>query len=608
MIDDVYQKITKQMNDMEDKFDEDMERVVSSINNETEHVKDFMGDNEDHVVKAFNNTGDYVSEIVEKQEEQIEEQFEDQTAKIKHNSYEIHKETSKKLDVMGKDISALFKNQDASIDGHISNIREDMTGLFLAQENVLEGQLQYLEKSVLDGLSEKDANFSTALIEFQGDVENGLAHMKKSLINNVEDVSVKVINKIEDMEEGSLRNILSSEEQITRMVEEQDKRIMDLTGGAVFDITNQTTGTETKLIQHLESEGENSRTKISNTLDTSVKAVKAAESKIIVPSEVACSDIDKDRRIECGPQEITLDACEARKCCYDTTITKAIWCFKKETSHYEYFASKYKRFTNDVVDHGSSLLKTLVGLPRSVGNTISDLLEYDVPESCEEIRYHNGRSRGAYGAWYDMNLGRKLERAICSEKNLGWMVLMIFKDASSMVSHADRSFSDYVSGYGTTSENFWAGLENMHRWTSTGTFKLRIELNDFEVGTIVQTYKSFKVGDRNSGYKLSIGSFFAKESDTLITNGDFSSHDGAQFSAKDEGARKSCAVQGGGGWWYKFAPSGTNHACYKLKLTGKRYADPTAKASKEDGITAGPTTILYTGAKMFIKRYYTDTV
>ena len=77
-------------------------------------------------------------------------------------------------------------------------------------------------------------------------------------------------------------------------------------------------------------------------------------------------------------------------------------------------------------------------------------------------------------------------------------------------------------------------------------------------------YQHFKVGDRNSGYKLHVRGYNSSASnagDALET------HDGWKFTTRDQDndvlQEENCAVKYHGAWWYK--------NCYQSNLNGRYY-------------------------------------
>nr|XP_039272723.1 ficolin-1-A-like [Styela clava] len=57
-----------------------------------------------------------------------------------------------------------------------------------------------------------------------------------------------------------------------------------------------------------------------------------------------------------------------------------------------------------------------------------------------------------------------------------WLVILRRADGSV---DFDRNWNDYVGGFGDLKTEFWFGLDKLHRLTSSQTYKLRIDMKNF---------------------------------------------------------------------------------------------------------------------------------
>ena len=69
-----------------------------------------------------------------------------------------------------------------------------------------------------------------------------------------------------------------------------------------------------------------------------------------------------------------------------------------------------------------------------------------------------------------------------------------------------RGWYDYKHGFGNLSGEFWLGLDNIHRLTTSGSYKLRIDLEDVAGNTHYAEYDPFWVSSEGAQYRLSVGS------------------------------------------------------------------------------------------------------
>ena len=70
-----------------------------------------------------------------------------------------------------------------------------------------------------------------------------------------------------------------------------------------------------------------------------------------------------------------------------------------------------------------------------------------------------------------------------------------------------RGWNDYKKGFGDLKGEFWLGLDKIHRLTSQGKNRLRVELEDWEGNSAYAEYNSFAVNSEGNNYKLSLGAY-----------------------------------------------------------------------------------------------------
>ncbi|CAH1271105.1 PKD1L3 [Branchiostoma lanceolatum] len=147
----------------------------------------------------------------------------------------------------------------------------------------------------------------------------------------------------------------------------------------------------------------------------------------------------------------------------------------------------------------------------------------------------------------------------------GWTVIQRRTDGS--VEFATKTFSEYEQGFGNLTEEFWLGLDKLHRMTSQKGYTLRVDLTDWDGSTVYAEYSSFSVGSAADKYRLSISGYTGTAGDGITkpgNNGRYSA-DGAMFSTQDQdndGNVNNCATfYESGGWWF---PGG----CGEVYLNG----------------------------------------
>ena len=71
-------------------------------------------------------------------------------------------------------------------------------------------------------------------------------------------------------------------------------------------------------------------------------------------------------------------------------------------------------------------------------------------------------------------------------------------------------WTEYEHGFGNLNGEFWLGLDKIHRLTSSGNYKLRVDLEDFEGNSAFAEYGIFAVGNEGTKYNLSVGGYSGK--------------------------------------------------------------------------------------------------
>ena len=69
------------------------------------------------------------------------------------------------------------------------------------------------------------------------------------------------------------------------------------------------------------------------------------------------------------------------------------------------------------------------------------------------------------------------------------------------------NWSNYRVGFGDLNGEFWLGLDEIHRLTTSDSNILRVDLKDFEGYTRFAKYDMFRVMSENDMYKLNIGAY-----------------------------------------------------------------------------------------------------
>ena len=130
------------------------------------------------------------------------------------------------------------------------------------------------------------------------------------------------------------------------------------------------------------------------------------------------------------------------------------------------------------------------------------------------------------------------------------------------------NWSEYRNGFGNLTNEFWLGLDKIHRLTMKSS-SLRVDLEDFDGGKGHAKYSKFAVGDEASKYELTVNGYSGNAGDALKI------HNGHMFTTKDNDNDLlngvNCAGTFYGAWWYD--------NCYDSNLNGIYKQGPSSNST-----------------------------
>ncbi|XP_054690086.1 tenascin-R isoform X1 [Grus americana] len=177
------------------------------------------------------------------------------------------------------------------------------------------------------------------------------------------------------------------------------------------------------------------------------------------------------------------------------------------------------------------------------------------PQDCAQHLMNGDTLSGIYTISINGDLSQRVQ-VYCdmTTDGGGWIV---FQRRQNGLTDFFRKWADYRVGFGNLEDEFWLGLDNIHKITSQGRYELRIDMRDGQEAAYAY-YDKFSIGDSRSLYKLRIGDYNGTSGDSLTY------HQGRPFSTKDRDndvAVTNCAMSYKGAWWYK--------NCHRTNLNGK---------------------------------------
>ncbi|XP_066548454.1 tenascin-R [Amia ocellicauda] len=192
----------------------------------------------------------------------------------------------------------------------------------------------------------------------------------------------------------------------------------------------------------------------------------------------------------------------------------------------------------------------IVSTTFSTGNRL-----FATPQNCAQHLMNGETLSGVYTIYVnrDPNQGVQVYCDMTTDSG-GWIV---FQRRQNGLTDFSKRWNDYRTGFGNLEDEFWLGLDNIHKIASQGRYELRIDMRDGQE-SVYANYDKFAIGDVRNLYKLRIGEYNGTAGDSL------SYHQGRPFSTKDKDndiAVTNCALSYKGAWWYK--------NCHRANLNGK---------------------------------------
>uniref|UniRef100_A0A8C9VTS7 Tenascin C n=1 Tax=Scleropages formosus TaxID=113540 RepID=A0A8C9VTS7_SCLFO len=192
-----------------------------------------------------------------------------------------------------------------------------------------------------------------------------------------------------------------------------------------------------------------------------------------------------------------------------------------------------------------------------IPSVMSDML-YNHPKDCSQTLLNGDTSTGQY-IIYLGGQENQPSQVFCdmTTDSGGWIVFLRRRNGK-----VDfyRNWKNYTEGFGDPEDEFWLGLEKLHKITSSGQYELRVDLRD-QGESVYALYDSFSVLDARSRYRVRVGRYSGTAGDSMTY------HHGRPFSTYDKDndiAVTNCALSYKGAFWYE--------NCHRVNLMG-RYGD-----------------------------------
>ncbi|XP_072310525.1 tenascin-like isoform X2 [Eucyclogobius newberryi] len=185
---------------------------------------------------------------------------------------------------------------------------------------------------------------------------------------------------------------------------------------------------------------------------------------------------------------------------------------------------------------------------------------YRFPKDCAQIFLSGETLSGLYTIYVSGEESQPLQvHCDMTSDGGGWLVFLRRQNGKL---EFFRNWKNYTAGFGNMSNEFWLGLSNLHKITSSGHYELRVDLRDSGESAYAK-YDKFSIAEPRTRYKIYVGAYSGTAGDSMIY------HQGRPFSTYDNDndiAVTNCALSYKGAFWYK--------NCHRVNLMGK-YGDST---------------------------------
>uniref|UniRef100_A0A7N8XNJ0 Tenascin-like n=1 Tax=Mastacembelus armatus TaxID=205130 RepID=A0A7N8XNJ0_9TELE len=183
---------------------------------------------------------------------------------------------------------------------------------------------------------------------------------------------------------------------------------------------------------------------------------------------------------------------------------------------------------------------------------------YRRPKDCAQLFLNGETTSGLYTIYVGGEESQPIQ-VYCdmTTDGGGWLVFLRRQNGKL---EFFRNWKNYTAGFGNMNDEFWLGLANLHKITSSGYYELRVDLRDNGESAYAQ-YDKFTIAEPRTRYKVYIGAYSGTAGDSMTY------HQGRPFSTYDNDndiAVTNCALSYKGAFWYK--------NCHRVNLMGK-YGD-----------------------------------
>lgn len=235
---------------------------------------------------------------------------------------------------------------------------------------------------------------------------------------------------------------------------------------------------------------------------------------------------------------------------------------------------------------------------QELAQILADVKNAVQPRHCADLLRSGQSASGVYTIFHKA-AGPSGQRVYCDMETDGggWTVVQRRGQYGNRVFHFYRNWTEYASGFGNPSDEYWIGNHALHTLTSGDEeMALRVVLSNNTGDSVSVDYESVRIASEEDLFKIKVGKHLGPEGWNAFTvNGqNFST-----FDRDNDVWPQNCAVTFRGAWWYS--------ACHSANLNGLNlngyhdsYADGIEWSARGVGVP-GVQHYSYPSARMMIR-------
>ncbi|KFO19752.1 Angiopoietin-4 [Fukomys damarensis] len=166
-------------------------------------------------------------------------------------------------------------------------------------------------------------------------------------------------------------------------------------------------------------------------------------------------------------------------------------------------------------------------------------------QDCEDIRRSGLSEDGIYTILVPNVTEPKRVFCVMDPEGNTWTVIQCRENGTV---DFQRNWEEYKQGFGDPDGEHWLGNEVLHQLTSSKSYSLRVEMEDWEGHTFYASFGHFRLGSEEQFYRIFLDQLSGAvmyENNLILGNNNFST-----FDADHDVCTCNCAQAMTGGWWF----------------------------------------------------------